>query len=422
MKFETLQVHAGHDVDDTMSCVPGLWQTTAYHFKSAEHAANLFALKEFGNIYTRLQNPTTDIFEKRVAALLNAPAAVATASGHAAQLVTLTSLACSGDNFVSSPYLYGGSYNQFSNSLRNMGIQCRFAAGIEPADFEKLIDDNTKALYVETISNANLSIPDFEKLAAVAHAHSIPLVVDNTFGAAGYFCNPFEYGADIIVESATKWIGGHSTSMGGIIVDGGTFDWGASGKFPLIAGPSESYHGMNFWETFGNIAFAIRCRVEGQRDLGAPIAPFNSFMMLQGLETLSLRTERQAYNAMELAKWLEKQPKVESVNYPGLPNSPYHEAAKKYLRNGFGGVLMVTFRGTLKGTADFTENLKLISNISNLGDVRTLATHMASTTHSQLSADELREAGIAETMLRISLGVEHIDDIKADMEQAFAYL
>ena len=422
LRFETLQVHGGYTLDETsLACVPPLYQTTAYNFRSVEHAANLFALKELGNIYVRLNNPTSDVFEQRMAALEGGAAALAVASGHSAQLLTLTSLMRHGDNFVSSPYLYGGSFNQFTNSFRNLGLECRLSNGLEPEDFEMLIDHNTKAIYVESISNSNLSIPDFKRLADLAHSYSIPFIVDNTFGAGGFVCRPIDFGADILVESATKWIGGHSTSMGGMIVDAGKFDWGASGKFPLISEPSESYHGLNFWETFGNIAFIIRARVEGLRDLGPAIAPFNSFMMIQGLETLSLRMERECANTMELARWFEKHPQVVSVEYPGLESSAYHENAKKYFRPGYyGGVLMVTLKGTLQQTVKVVENLKLVSHVSNLGDVRTLVTHMASTTHSQLGRRELDEAGIADTMLRISLGVEHIDDIKEDFEEALS--
>jgi len=419
-RFDTLQVHAGQEIDPTQSCVVPLYQTTAYHFKNAEHAANLFALKEFGNIYTRLMNPTTDVFEKRVAALEGGVAAVAAASGHGAQLIALTSLLRAGDNFVSSPYLYGGSHNQFGNSLRNLGIEARFSNGLDPEDFEMPIDHNTKAIYVESISNANLSVPDFAALARLAHEYEIPLVVDNTFGCAGYFCRPIDFGADILTESATKWIGGHSASMGGVIVDAGKFDWSAGGKFPLIASPSDSYHGMNFWESFGAIAFAIRCRVEGQRDLGITMSPFNSWTMIQGLETLSLRAARQADSSMRLAQWFAARPEVEKVEYPGLESSVWHANAKKYLQNGYGGVLLVTLKGSAATAAKFVENLSLVSNISNLGDVRTLITHLASTTHSQLGAAELAAAGISPSLLRISTGVEHIDDLIEDFEEAFA--
>ncbi|MDR0510891.1 MAG: aminotransferase class I/II-fold pyridoxal phosphate-dependent enzyme [Rikenellaceae bacterium] len=424
LRFETLQVHAGHTVDETLSRTVPLYQTTSYLFRNAEHAANLFALKEFGNIYTRLQNPTTDVFEQRMAALEGGVAALATASGHAAQMVAMTSLAQHGDNFVTSPYLYGGTFNQFGNSFRQMGIECRFAKGMEVKDMEPLIDGRTKALYIESIGNSNLSVPDFETLAALAHSHNIPLVVDNTFGVGGFVCRPLDHGADVVVASATKWIGGHGTSLGGVIVDAGRFDWGVAAcdgtvKFPLIAAPSDSYHGMNFWETFGNIAFIIRCRVEGLRDLGPAIAPFNSFMLIQGLETLSLRGERETGNAMQLARWFENHPMVESVNYPGLESSPWHANAVRYLSGGFGAVLLVSLKGSADKAALLVEKLKLCSNLANVGDVRTLVTHMASTTHSQLSPDELRAAGVGQTMIRISVGVEHIDDIKEDFQTAF---
>lgn len=418
-RFETLQVHAGHDVDsDTLSRVVPIYQTTAYLFKNAEHGSDLFALKEFGNIYTRLQNPTTDVFEKRAAALEGGIAALAVASGHSAQVIALTNIMKCGDNMVTSPHLYGGTYNQFKNTFRNLGIDCRFTRGIGPAYFEELIDENTKALYVESISNSNFSIPDFDGLAEVAHKHGIPLIVDNTFGACGYLCRPFDHGADIIVESATKWMGGHGTSMGGVIIDSGRFDWG-NGKFPLISEPSESYHGLNMLETFGNLAFIIKCRVEGLRDLGPAIAPINSFLILQGLETLSLRVQREADNAMELAGWFAAHPQVESVNYPGLENHPTYKEAVKYLKNGYGCVLSIILKGTKQQAEKFVDSLKLVSHVANVGDNKTLIIQPSATTHSQLDGDALEAAGIAETMLRISAGIEHIDDLKADFEQAF---
>lgn len=419
LKFETLQVHAGQSVDsDTLSRAVPINLTSAYLFKSAEHGANLFALKEFGNIYTRLQNPTTDVFEKRIAALEGGVAALATASGHAAQLIALTNIMRCGDNFVSSPYLYGGSYNQFKNSFGNFGIECRFANGLDPKDFEMLIDHNTKAIYVESIGNSNFSVPDFEALSELAHSYDIPLIVDNTFGAGGYLCRPIEHGADIVVESATKWICGHGTAMGGVIVDAGRFDW-SNGKFPLLSEPSESYHGMNFCETFGAIAFIIRCRVEGSRDLGPCISPFNSFMLIQGLETLSLRVERSASNAMKLAKYFESHPAVKSVNYPGLSDNPYHEMAKKYLHNGFGCVLSVVLNGTKEQTMKFVDSLQLVSHLANVGDAKTLIIQPSATTHQQLSPEALRNSGIDASMLRVSVGIEHIDDIIADFEGAF---
>ena len=420
MKFETLQVHAGQTVDsDTHSRAVPIYLTSAYLFNSAEYGAKLFALEEPGNIYTRLQNPTTDVFEKRVAALEGGLAALAVSSGHSAQLIALTALMKEGDNFVSSPYLYGGSYNQFKIAFRNFGIECRFSNGLDPVDFEMLIDQNTKAIYVESISNSNYSVPDFEALASLAHSYGIPLIVDNTFGACGYLCRPIDYGADIVVESATKWICGHGTAMGGVIVDAGRMDW-SNGRFPLISEPSESYHGLNLLERFGKAAFITKCRVEGLRDLGPCISPFNSFMMLQGLETLSLRVEREAENALKLARYFAAHPQVESVCYAGLENHPTHEMAKRYLTHGFGCVLSVVLKGDKQQAVKFVEGLHLVSHLANVGDAKTLIIQPAATTHQQLDAAALEACGIAETMLRISAGIEHIDDLIADFEAAFA--
>lgn len=419
LQFETLQLHAGQTPDsDTLSRAVPIYQTTAYMFKDADYGADLFALRKPGNIYVRLQNPTSDVFEDRMAALEGGAGALAVASGHAAQFIALTSIIQNGDNFISSPYLYGGTYNQFKNTLGGFGINCRFAAGQEPGDFAKLIDDKTKAIYVESISNSNYAVPDFEALAELAHSHQIPLIVDNTFGAGGYLCRPIDFGADILVESATKWIGGHGTSMAGIIVDAGRMDW-ESGKFPMLSEPSASYHGVTFTKNFGNLAFIAKCRTEGLRDQGPVASPFNSFMMLQGLETLSLRVEREAQNAMELAQWFEKNPKVESVLYTGLEHHPSHGLAKKYLRNGFGCVMSVVLKGTKAEAAKFIENLKIVSHLSNVGDAKTLIIQPAATTHSQLSREALEAAGIKESMLRISVGYEHIDDLKADFTGAF---
>ena len=345
LKYETLQLHAGHEIDETTRsrAVP-IYQTSSYTFKDAEHGANLFALKEFGNIYTRIMNPTTDVFEKRIAALEGGVAALAVASGQAAQLVALLNILESGDNLVSTSYLYGGTYNQFKVTFKRLGIEARFTENDDPKSFEKLIDENTKALYLETIGNPEFNIPDFEAIAEVASNHNIPLIVDNTFGAAGFLFRPLEHGASVVTASATKWIGGHGTSIGGVIVDGGNFNWG-NGKFPQFSEPSEGYHGMKFWEVFGedgpfgNIAFIIRARVEGLRDLGPALSPFNSFLLLQGLETLSLRLERTVSNALDLATWLENHDLVEGVNYPGLKSSPYHDLANKYLKMGYGGVM-----------------------------------------------------------------------------------
>ncbi|MBP7973981.1 MAG: O-acetylhomoserine aminocarboxypropyltransferase/cysteine synthase [Kaistella sp.] len=425
-RFETLQVHAGHDVDkDTNSRAVPVYQTTSYTFNSAEHAANLFGLKEFGNIYTRLMNPTTDVFEKRIAALHGGVAALAVSSGHAAQFIALTNILQQGDNFVSSPYLYGGSYNQFKVSLKRLGIEARFSKDNEPENLETLIDENTKALYIETIGNPTLNVPDFEKIAEVAKKHNIPLIVDNTFGAGGYLFAPLKHGANIVVESATKWIGGHGSSLGGVIVDGGNFDW-SNGKFPSLSEPNESYHGLKFTDVFGvgsqfgNIAFIIKARVEGLRDFGSSIAPFNSFLLIQGLETLSLRLERTVENAQKLAEYLEQNENVERVLYPGLESFPGHETAKKYFKNGFGGVLNFEIRGGKEEAIKFIDKLKLASHVANVGDVKTLVINPASTTHEQLSDDERSAAGIQPGQIRVSVGIEHIDDIIADFEQAFS--
>ncbi len=426
-RFETLQLHAGQAPDPaTNSRAVPIYQTTSYVFNSAEHGANLFGLKEFGNIYTRIMNPTTDVFEKRLAALEGGVAAVATASGQAAQLLALHNILQAGENFVSSPFLYGGTYNQFKVAFKRLGIDARFAKSDKAEDLEKLIDDKTKAIYLETIGNPEFNIPDFESVAALAKKHGIPLVVDNTFGAGGFLCQPIAHGANIVTASATKWIGGHGTSIGGIIVDGGNFNWG-NGKFPQFSEPSEGYHGLNFWEVFGennplglpNIAFAIRTRVEGLRDLGPAISPFNSFLLLQGIETLSLRVQRTVDNALEIAKWLEAHPKVSKVNYPGLSSSPYHVTAKKYLKNGFGGVLSFEIKGDKDSTSQFINNLELISHLANVGDAKTLIIQPSATTHQQLSEEAQKAAGVTPTLLRLSLGIEHIDDIKADLQQAF---
>ena len=424
-RFETLQVHAGQEpAPGTNARAVPIYQTTSYVFDDAEHGARLFALQEFGNIYTRIMNPTTDVFEKRIAALEGGVAALATASGQAAQFLAISTIAQAGDNIVSTSFLYGGTYNQFKVSLPRLGINVKFVEGDDPENFRQAIDEKTKALYVETIGNPQFNIPDFAALAHIAHENGIPLIVDNTFGAGGYLARPIEHGADIVIESATKWIGGHGTSIGGVIVDSGKFDWG-NGKFPLFTEPSPGYHGLNFQEVFGkgsqfgNIAFIIRARVEGLRDLGAALSPFNAFLLLQGLETLSLRVERHVNNALELARWLEQQEQVAWVNYPGLPNHPYHERAKKYLRHGFGGVLNFGIKGGLEAGKAFISNVKLASHLANVGDAKTLVIHPASTTHQQLSDSEQISAGVTPDLVRVSVGIEHIDDIKEDFAQAF---
>lgn len=416
--FETLQIHAGHSPDsDTNSRAVPIYQTTSYVFNNSEHVSNLFALKEFGNIYTRLMNPTTDVLEKRIAALEGGIGALAVASGHAAQFIAINNILGQGDNIVSSPYLYGGTFNQFKVSFKNLGIEARFAENNDPESFRKLIDANTKAIYAETIGNPSFAIPDFEALAKVATEFDIPFIVDNTFAGGGYLCRPLELGAHIVVESATKWIGGHGSSIGGVIVDGGTYNWG-NGKFPQFTEPSPGYHGLKFHETFGQLAFLIRARVEGLRDFGPAISPFNSFLLIQGIETLSLRMERHVSNALQLAEWLENHPKVEKVNYPGLPSSPYHDLAKKYLKNGFGGMVSFIVKGGKKKAETVVDSLKLVSHVANVGDVRSLIIQPSSTTHQQLSEDEQIAAGIIPALLRVSVGIEHISDIIADFEQA----
>ena len=427
LKFETLQLHAGQEEVEgtTRSRAVPIYQTTSYTFKDSEHGANLFALKEFGNIYTRIMNPTTDVFEKRVAALEGGAAALAVGSGQAAQFIALSNILGAGDNLVSSANLYGGTYNQFKVNFKRLGIEARFVADESPASYEKLIDENTKAIYLEAIGNPSFNVADFEGIAAVARKHGVPLVVDNTFGACGYLFRPLEHGANVVVQSATKWIGGHGTSIGGVIVDGGNFNWG-NGKFPQFTEPSEGYHGLKFWDVFGedgpfgNIAFIIRARVEGLRDFGPALSPFNAFLLLQGLETLSLRVQRTVDNALALAQWLENHPKVEHVNYPGLESHPTHAHAKKYLRNGFGGVLSFTIRGGKENATQFVDSLKLVSHLANVGDAKTLIIQPSATTHQQLTEEEQRAAGILPNLLRVSAGIEHIDDIKADLEQAFA--
>ncbi len=425
LHFETLQIHAGQTPDSTTNsrAVP-IYQTTSYTFNSAQHGANLFALQEFGNIYTRLMNPTTDVLEQRIAALEGGIGALAVASGHSAQLLAITNIMSKGSNIVSSSHLYGGTYNQFKVSFPRLGITTKFVSSNKPEDFEQQIDENTRAIYTETIGNPEFSIPDFEKLAKIAQKHSIPLIVDNTFGAGGYICNPISHGANIVTTSATKWIGGHGSSMGGVIIDAGNFNWG-NGKFPLFTEPSEGYHGLKFWETFGegsqfgNIAFIIRARVEGLRDLGPAISPFNSFQLLQGIETLSLRMNKICENTLALAKWLEAHPKVSTVSYPGLESSQYHALAKKYLIHGFGGVLSFRVKGDKSQANAVIDNLTIASHVANVGDTRTLVIQPAATTHSQLSNQEQIAAGVFPNLIRVSVGIEHISDIIWDFEQAF---
>ncbi len=427
LRFETLQLHAGQTPDPTTNAraVP-IYATTSYVFNDSQHGANLFALKEFGNIYTRIMNPTTDAFEQRIAALEGGVAALATASGQAAQFLAIATIAGAGDNIVSTSFLYGGTYNQFKVSLPRLGIQVRFADGDDPNSIESLIDEQTKAIYLETIGNPRFNVPDFDRIAEVAKRHGVPLIVDNTFGAAGYLFRPIDHGADVVVASATKWIGGHGTTIGGVIVDAGTFPWN-NGKFSVFTDPSPAYHGLSFWDVFGprgvlgaNAAFVIRARVELLRDFGPAQNPFGSFLLLQGLETLSLRVQRAVDNALELAHWLQEQTEVAWVSYPGLRTHPSHERAKQYLQNGYGAVLSFGIEGGLEAGQAFVSNVKLASHLANVGDAKTLVIHPASTTHQQLARKEQEAAGVTEDLVRVSVGIEHIEDIKADFAQALA--
>jgi O-acetylhomoserine/O-acetylserine sulfhydrylase len=420
-RFETLQLHAGQHPDPTTNAraVP-IYQTTSYTFNDAGHAANLFALKEFGNIYTRIMNPTNGVFEERIAALEGGVAALATSSGQAAQFIAISTIAQAGENIVSTSLLYGGTYNQFKVTFPRLGIQVKFVDGDKPEDFAKLIDKKTKALYIETIGNPRLNIADIAAIADVAHQHGIPLIVDNTFGAGGYLCRPIDHGADIVVHSATKWIGGHGTSIGGVIVDAGKFNWN-NGNFPVFTEPSPGYHGLKFWETFGGISFIIRARVEQLRDLGPSQSPFNAFLLLLGLETLSLRMERHCQNALAVARWLKKHPQVSWVTYPGLEDHPNHALAKRYLRQGaFGGMIVFGVKGGIEAGKAFINNLKLASLLANVGDAKTLVIHPASTTHQQLSDAEQQESGVTPDMVRVSIGLEHIDDIIEDFDIALS--
>ncbi|MCJ1307256.1 Homocysteine synthase [Agyrium rufum] len=421
LHFETLQLHAGQEPDPTTKsrAVP-IYATTSFVFNDSAHGARLFGLKEFGNIYSRIMNPTVDVFEKRVAALEGGVAAVAASSGQSAQFMTIAALASAGDNIVSTSNLYGGTYNQLKVFFPRLGINTKFVKGDDPEEFGKLIDDKTKAVYIESIGNPRYNVPDFEKICEVAHAKGVPVVVDNTFGAGGYFCQPFKHGADIVVHSATKWIGGHGTTIGGVVVDSGKFDWGKNAKrFPQMNDPSEGYHGLKFWDTFGPITFAIRVRVEILRDLGSALNPFAAQQLILGLETLSLRCERHASNALKLAQWLEKHENVAWVSYPGLESHQSHALAKKYLPRGSGGVLSFGVKGGEAAGSQVVDGFKLISNLANVGDSKTLAIHPWTTTHEQLSDDEKRDSGVTEDLIRISVGTEHIDDIIADFEQSF---
>ena len=426
--FETLMVHGGQEVDPaTNSRAVPIYATSSYVFNNAAHGAALFGLREFGNIYSRIMNPTCEAFEKRVAALEGGAMAVATSSGMSAQFLTINTICTAGDNFVSTTCLYGGTYNQFKVSFPRMGVEVRFVESDDPADFEKKIDDKTKAIYVETIGNPKYNVPDFAGMRKLADKYGIPLIVDNTFGAGGAICQPIKHGAHIVVESATKWIGGHGTHVGGVIVDGGTMDWGKSGRHKVFTEPSPGYHGLNFWETFGfnnplglpNCAFALRVRVEGLRDMGCCMSPFGAFQFLQGLETLSLRAERHCANTNALAAWLSKHPKVTWVSHPSLPNHEHHERAGQYFRTGmYGAVLSFGIKGGKDIATKFIDSVKLASHLANVGDAKTLVIHPASTTHEQLTPDEQKASGVSPDMVRVSVGIEHIDDIKKDFDQA----
>ncbi|MFD0692872.1 homocysteine synthase [Paenibacillus sp. GCM10027628] len=418
LSIETLAVHAGQEIDPTtLSRAVPLYQTTSYGFRDTDHAANLFALKEFGNIYTRLMNPTTDVFEKRIAALEGAPAALATASGQAAITYSILNIAGAGDEIVSASSLYGGTYNLFSTTLPKLGIHVSFVDPSNPENFRAAITEKTKALYAETIGNPKGDVLDIEAVAAIAHEHGIPLIVDNTFPSP-YLLRPIEHGADIVVHSATKFIGGHGTSIGGVIVDGGKFDWQASGKFPGLTEPDPSYHGVVYTAAVGSIAYIIKARVQLLRDMGAAISPFNSFMLLQGLETLHLRMERHSSNALKVAQFLEAHEAVEWVNYAGLPSHPSYDLAQKYLAKGQGAILTFGIKGGLAAGRKVIDAVQLFSHLANVGDSKSLIIHPASTTHQQLGEEEQVSAGVSPGMIRLSIGTEGIDDIIHDLDQA----
>lgn len=418
--FETLQLRAGQETDPVSkaTAVP-IYQTTAYVFEDMQYGADLFALKKPGNIYTRLNNTTNDVFEKRMAALEGGVAAVTTASGTAAIFLSVINICGPGDNIVTSPYLYGGTFTMFEITLRDMGISVRFADSDSVEDLEKLVDEKTKAVYLEILGNPAFNVPDFEPIVGMARKKGICVMVDNTFGCGGYLFRPFDWGANVSIHSATKWICGHGTALGGVVVDGGNFDWTPE-KYPLIAAPSESYHGLVYKEVFGNAAFAGRVRVDGLRNIGASSSPFNSFLMLQGLETLSLRAERCCSNALAIAQFLQRHPAVESVSYTGLPDNPYHSLAKKYLRNGFGAVLTFRVKGGFDAAAAVVGKLELILHVSSVGDSKSLIVHPASTTHSQLSPEDQEACGVFPNLLRLSVGTESIDDLIYDLDHALA--
>jgi O-acetylhomoserine (thiol)-lyase len=419
LKLETLLLHGGQEPDPTTGsrAVP-IYQTTSYQFKSTEHAANLFGLKEFGNIYTRIMNPTNDVLEKRIALLDGGVGALAVSSGQAATTLAILNIAQAGENIVSADNLYGGTYNLFHYTLPKFGVDVKFVKSNDLQAFQKAITRRTKAIYAESIGNPKLDVADLEGISGVAHKNGIPLILDNT--ASPYLLRPFDFGVDIIVYSATKFIGGHGTSIGGLIVDSGKFDW-TNGKFPLISEPDPSYHGLNFVEALkplGNIAYIIKARVTLLRDIGTALSPFNAFLFLQGLETLHLRMLRHSENALTVAKYLSKHPKVSWVNYPGLDSSPERERVKKYLPKGAGAILGFGIKGGLEEGKKFIDSLQLISHLANIGDAKTLAIHPATTTHQQLSPEEQLSTGVTPDFVRLSIGIEHVDDIIADIEQS----
>lgn len=422
-RLDTLAVHAGQETSDPTTgarAVP-IYQTTSYVFKSTDHAANLFALKEFGNIYTRIMNPTTDVFERRIAAIEGGTGALAVASGQAAETYALLAITQVGDEIVSANNLYGGTYELFHYSFPKLGRTVRFVDSTRPEEFKKAITPKTRAIYAETIGNPKLDVPDFEAIAKIAHDAGFPFVVDNTVGVG--IVRPLDYGADILANSATKFIGGHGTSIGGVIVDGGRFDWG-NGKFPEFTEPDPSYHGLKYWDVFGNfpglgnVAFIIKTRVQLLRDLGASLSPFNAFLFLQGLETLPLRQRKHSENALEAARFLQAHPLVAWVNYPGLENHPSHELAKKYLKGSYGALVGFGIKGGREAGRRFIESVKLFSHLANIGDAKSLVIHPASTTHQQLTAEEQRETGVTEDYIRLSIGIEDVEDIKEDIDQA----
>jgi len=415
--FHTRALHAGQRPDPATGAraVP-IYQTTSYVFEDTDHAASLFALQRFGDIYSRIMNPTNAVLEERIASLEGGVGALATASGQAAQMLTVTSLCEAGDELVSSSTLYGGTYTQFDVTFRRMGINAVFVEPDDPENFRKAITPKTRLLYIETIANPRMNVVDIEAVARIAHEHNLPLVVDNTF-ASPYLCRPIEWGADIVLHSATKFLGGHGTSIGGVIADSGRFDW-RQGKFPQLTEPSPGYHGLRFVETFGELAFIIKCRVEGLRDLGPCMSPFNAFLFLQGVETLGMRMERHSENALKIAQHLEAHPHVAWVKHPGLPSSPYHELSKKYLPQGCGAIFTFGIRGGFEAGRRFIEALQLFSHLANVGDAKSLVIHPASTTHQQLKESEQEAAGVSPDMVRLSVGLEDVEDLIWDLDQA----